>query len=72
MSCSNGGKAYILSPRLRGSTIKVSESLMGTARLMRCSDGSYYLRVTPQIVWVTVDGVGGNFHVKSNTDWEIK
>jgi hypothetical protein len=71
MSC-KGGSAYIISPRLQGSTIKISESLMGTARLMRCSNGTYYLRVTPQIVWVTVDGVGGNFKINSNTDWEIK
>lgn len=72
MSC-KGGKASVISPRLRGSAIKVSQSLMGTARLVRCSDGTYYLRVTPSMVWLSSDAIGSaTFKVESNTDWEIK
>lgn len=72
MSC-KGGSAYIISPRLQGKAIKVSQSLMGTARLVRCSDGTYYLRVTPSMVWISSDAIGSaTFKVESNTDWEIK
>lgn len=72
MSC-KGGKASVISPRLQGSAIKVSQSLMGTARLVRCSDGTYYLRVTPSMVWISSDAIGSaTFKVESNTDWEIK
>lgn len=72
MSC-KGGSAYIISPRLQGTAIKVSQSLMGTARLVRCSDGTYYLRVTPSMVWISSDAIGSaTFKVESNTDWEIK
>lgn len=83
MSC-KGGIAYILSPRLQGSAktvsprlqgsaITVSESLMGTARLVRCENGTYYLRVTPPVVWLSGDAVGSAvFDVKSNTNWRIE
>lgn len=71
MSC-NGGKAYLRSPRLQGSAIKVSQSLMGTARLMRCENGTYYLRVTPSVVWLSAKGSTGQFKVESNADWQIK
>lgn len=72
MSC-NGGKAYIRSQRLQGSAIKVSQSLMGTARLMRCGDGTYYLRVTPSVVWLASgSGAISTVKVESNTEWRVK
>lgn len=72
MSC-NGGKAYIRSPRLQGSAIKVSQSLMGTARLMRCGNGTYYLRVTPSVVWLASEsGARATVKVESNVGWRVK
>lgn len=71
MSC-NGGKAYLRSPRLQGSAIKVSQSLMGTARLMRCGDGTYYLRVTPSVVWLASSEARATVKVESNAGWRVK
>lgn len=83
MSCKGGkasvisprlrGSAYVVNPELRGLAMKISQSLMGTAQLARCGDGTYYLRVTPSVVWLSSDAIGSaTFKVESNTDWEIK
>jgi hypothetical protein len=83
MSCKGGkasvisprlrGSAYVVNPELRGSATKINQSLMGTAKLARCDDGTYYLRVTPSVVWLSSDAVGSaTFKVKSNTNWQIK
>ena len=83
MSCKGGkasvisprlrGKAYVVNPELRGSAMKISQSLMGTAQLARCDDGTYYLRVTPSVVWLSSDDIGSaTFKVVSDAEWTIQ
>ena len=82
MSCKGGkasvisprlrGSAYVVNPELRGSAMKISQSLMGTAQLARCDDGRYYLRVTPSVVWLSSDAIGSaTFKVVSDAEWTI-
>lgn len=82
MSCKGGkasvisprlrGSAYVVNPELRGSAMKISQSLMGTAQLARCDDGRYYLRVTPSVVWLSSDATrSATFKVVSDAEWTI-
>jgi hypothetical protein len=82
MSCKGGkasvisprlrGSAYVVNPELRGSAMKINQSLMGTAQLARCDDGTYYLRVTPSVVWISSDAIGSaTFEVVSDAEWTI-
>lgn len=66
------GSAYAVNPELRGSAMKISQSLMGTAQLARCDDGTYYLRVTPSVVWISSDATdSATFEVVSDAEWTI-
>jgi hypothetical protein len=66
------GSAYAANPELRGSAMKISQSLMGTAQLARCGDGTYYLRVTPSVVWISSDATdSATFEVVSDAEWTI-
>lgn len=82
MSCKGGkasvisprlrGYAYVVNPELRGSAMKINQSLMGTAQLARCDDGTYYLRVTPSVVWISSDAIdSATFEVVSDAEWTI-
>lgn len=82
MSCKGGkasvisprlrGSAYVVNPELRGLAMKINQSLMGTAQLARCDDGTYYLRVTPSVVWISSDAIGSaTFEVVSDAEWTI-
>lgn len=66
------GSAYAVNSELRGSAMKISQSLMGTAQLARCGDGTYYLRVTPSVVWISSDATdSATFEVVSDAEWTI-
>lgn len=66
------GSANVINPELRGSAMKINQSLMGTAQLARCDDGTYYLRVTPSVVWISSDAIdSATFEVVSDAEWTI-
>ena len=56
---------------LSGSVTRVGEGLRGYASLVCSTNKDAYLRVVPDVVWLTPDMLSGEFDIYSNVVWRI-
>lgn len=56
---------------LKGSLLRNGDGLIGNLTMVCSVNKDAYLRVIPDVVWLTPDMIGGEFDIYSNTTWEI-
>lgn len=56
---------------LSGSVTRVGDGLRGYASLVCSTNKDAYLRVVPDVVWLTPDMLSGEFDIYSNVVWRI-
>lgn len=56
---------------LSGSVTRVGTGLRGYASLVCSTNKDAYLRVVPDVVWLTPDMLSGEFDIYSNVVWRI-
>ncbi|MBQ2855499.1 MAG: hypothetical protein IJE78_00450 [Bacteroidaceae bacterium] len=64
---SDGNETFGLS----GSVTRVGDGLRGYASLVCSTNKDAYLRVVPDVVWLTPDMLSGEFDIYSNVVWRI-
>lgn len=65
-------KAWLVNQPLIANISKVNEGLKVNIGLVCTPNTEVYLRVTPDIIWLTSDTMSQEFIVKSNTNWRIE
>ena len=56
---------------LSGSVTRVGNCLSGNISLVCTTNRNSYLRVSPDVVWLTPDMLSGEFEIYSNVVWRI-
>lgn len=56
---------------LSGSVTRVGQGLSGSVTLVCSVNKDAYLRVVPDVVWLTPDMLSGEFDIYSNVVWKI-
>lgn len=66
-------KGYILlmGESLSGSLLRHGDGLRGNLSMVCSVNNDAYLRVVPDVVWLTPDMIGGEFDIYSNVVWKI-
>lgn len=63
--------ASVLNPPLNISVMDVTPKLKVSGHLVCSVVGESYLRVIPDVVWLTPDMISGEFDIFSNVSWKI-
>ena len=63
--------ASVLNPPLKVSVMDVTPKLKVSGHLVCSVGGGSYLRVVPDVVWLTPDILSGEFDIYSNVVWKI-
>lgn len=61
----------VLNPSINVNVMDVTPKLKVSSHLVCSVGGGSYLRVSPNIVWLTPDMIGGEFDIYSNVVWKI-
>ena len=70
IGCLSGSVTRIGS-ELCGCVTRIGQELRGSATLVCSVNKDAYLRVSPDVVWLTPDMIGGEFDIYSNVVWKI-
>ena len=65
------GSVSRIGDELCGSIIRVGQELSGSVTLVCSVNKDAYLRVVPDVVWLTPDMLSGEFDIYSNVVWKI-
>ena len=63
--------ASVLNPPLNISVMDITPKLKVSGHLVCSVVGESYLRVMPDVVWLTADMLSGEFDIFSNVSWKI-
>ena len=63
--------ATVLNPPLKVSVMDITPKLKVSGHLVCSVVGESYLRVMPDVVWLTPDMLSGEFDIFSNVSWKI-
>lgn len=56
---------------LSGSVSRIGKGLEGSVTFVCTTNRDAYLRVTPDVIWLTPDMISGEFDIYSNVAWRI-
>lgn len=65
------GSASRVGQELLGSVDRLGYGLKGHVSMVCSLNKDSYLRVAPDVVWLTSDMISGEFDIYSNVDWTI-
>lgn len=65
------GSVSRIGTELCGSITRVGQGLSGSVTLVCSVNKDAYLRVVPDVVWLTPEMIGGEFDIYSNVVWKI-
>ena len=65
------GSILLMGESLSGSLLRRGEGLRGGLSLVCSVNKDAYLRVVPDVVWLTPDMLSGEFDIYSNVVWKI-
>ena len=65
------GSVSRIGSELCGSVTRVGQGLSGSVTLVCSVNKDAYLRVVPDVVWLTPDMLSGEFDIYSNVVWKI-
>ena len=65
------GSVSRIGAELYGSITRVGQGLSGSVTLVCSVNKDAYLRVVPDVVWLTPDMLSGEFDIYSNVVWKI-
>lgn len=72
IGCLSGSITRVgLGAELCGSITRVGQGLSGSVTLVCSVNKDAYLRVVPDVVWLTPEMIGGEFDIYSNVVWRI-
>lgn len=63
--------AFIVTPNITVNSTHVGAELKVCCNIVCGTPNNYYLNVTPNVVWLTPDMIGGEFDIYSNVVWKI-